>query len=75
MYLMAWPVHGTSGYDFIYLANEGLHPESENQKHFDALYTQVLGRPSDPDSHSVPNLILNAAGHANVARERGLCSD
>lgn len=46
---MAWPVHGTSGYDFTYLANE-VFIQSENQKHFDALYTQALGHPSDPDT-------------------------
>jgi (1->4)-alpha-D-glucan 1-alpha-D-glucosylmutase len=44
----AWPVHGTSGYDFTYLANE-VFIQSENEKHFDALYTQILGHPSDPD--------------------------
>jgi (1->4)-alpha-D-glucan 1-alpha-D-glucosylmutase len=46
---MEWPVHGTTGYDFIYLANE-VFIQSENQKHFDALYSQILGHPSDPDA-------------------------
>jgi (1->4)-alpha-D-glucan 1-alpha-D-glucosylmutase len=46
---MAWPVHGTSGYDFIYLANE-IFIQSENEKYFDALYAEILGHPSDPDT-------------------------
>jgi (1->4)-alpha-D-glucan 1-alpha-D-glucosylmutase len=43
-----WPVRGTSGYDFIYLAN-GIFIQSANEKRFDALYAQVLGYPADPD--------------------------
>ena len=45
----AWPVRGTSGYDFVYLAN-GIFIQSENQKSFDTLYTRILGHPADPDA-------------------------
>ncbi len=43
-----WPVRGTSGYDFVYLAN-GIFIQSANEKRFNVLYTQVLGHPADPD--------------------------
>ena len=43
-----WPVRGTSGYDFVYLAN-GIFIQSANEKRFNALYTQVLGHPADAD--------------------------
>jgi (1->4)-alpha-D-glucan 1-alpha-D-glucosylmutase len=43
-----WPVRGTSGYDFVYLAN-GISIQSANEKRFNALYAQVLGHPADPD--------------------------
>jgi (1->4)-alpha-D-glucan 1-alpha-D-glucosylmutase len=43
-----WPVRGTSGYDFVYLAN-GIFIQSANGKRFDVLYAQVLGHPADPD--------------------------
>jgi (1->4)-alpha-D-glucan 1-alpha-D-glucosylmutase len=43
-----WPVRGTSGYDFVYLAN-GIFIQKANEKRFDNLYTQVLGHPADPD--------------------------
>jgi (1->4)-alpha-D-glucan 1-alpha-D-glucosylmutase len=43
-----WPVRGTSGYDFVYLAN-GIFIQSANEKRFNALYAQVLGHPADPD--------------------------
>ncbi len=43
-----WPVRGTSGYDFVYLAN-GIFIQSANEKRFNALYNQVLGHPADPD--------------------------
>ena len=43
-----WPVRGTSGYDFIYLANN-IFIQSANEKRFNAIYAQVLGHPSDPD--------------------------
>jgi (1->4)-alpha-D-glucan 1-alpha-D-glucosylmutase len=45
----AWPVRGTSGYDFVYLAN-GIFIARENEKRFDALYTHLLGYRSDPDA-------------------------
>jgi (1->4)-alpha-D-glucan 1-alpha-D-glucosylmutase len=44
----AWPVRGTSGYDFVYLAN-GIFIQSTNEKRFNHIYAQVLGYPSDPD--------------------------
>jgi (1->4)-alpha-D-glucan 1-alpha-D-glucosylmutase len=43
-----WPVRGTSGYDFVYLAN-GIFIQSSNEKRFDAIYAQVLGHPVDAD--------------------------
>ena len=43
-----WPVRGTSGYDFVYLAN-GIFIQSANEKRFNALYAHVLGHPVDPD--------------------------
>ena len=43
-----WPVRGTSGYDFVYLAN-GIFIQSANEKRFNVLYNQVLGHPADPD--------------------------
>lgn len=44
----AWPVRGTSGYDFVYLANE-IFVLSANEKAFNTLYDQLLGHTSDPD--------------------------
>ncbi len=43
-----WPVRGTSGYDFVYLAN-GIFIQSANEKRFNAIYAQVLGHPADVD--------------------------
>jgi len=43
-----WPVRGTSGYDFVYLAN-GIFIQSANEKRFNVLYAKVLGHPVDPD--------------------------
>jgi (1->4)-alpha-D-glucan 1-alpha-D-glucosylmutase len=43
-----WPVRGTSGYDFVYLAN-GIFIQSANEKRFNVLYAQVLGHTVDPD--------------------------
>ncbi len=43
-----WPVHGTSGYDFVYFANN-IFIQRENAKAFDRLYERVLGRPMNPD--------------------------
>jgi (1->4)-alpha-D-glucan 1-alpha-D-glucosylmutase len=43
-----WPVRGTSGYDFVYLAN-GIFIQGANEKRFNILYAQVLGHPADPD--------------------------
>jgi (1->4)-alpha-D-glucan 1-alpha-D-glucosylmutase len=43
-----WPVRGTSGYDFVYLAN-GIFVQKANEKRFDAIYAHVLGHPADPD--------------------------
>jgi (1->4)-alpha-D-glucan 1-alpha-D-glucosylmutase len=44
----AWPVRGTSGYDFVYLAN-GIFIQSANEKRFSTLYAHVLGHQADPD--------------------------
>jgi (1->4)-alpha-D-glucan 1-alpha-D-glucosylmutase len=44
----AWPVRGTSGYDFVYLAN-GIFIQSANEKRFNNLYAHVLGHPADVD--------------------------
>ncbi len=43
-----WPVRGTSGYDFVYLANS-IFIQKANEKHFDDTYARVLGYPADPD--------------------------
>jgi (1->4)-alpha-D-glucan 1-alpha-D-glucosylmutase len=43
-----WPVHGTSGYDFVYFANN-IFIQRENVKAFDTLYARVLGRSPNPD--------------------------
>jgi (1->4)-alpha-D-glucan 1-alpha-D-glucosylmutase len=43
-----WPVRGTSGYDFVYLAN-GIFIQSANEKRFNALYSRVLGHTVEPD--------------------------
>jgi (1->4)-alpha-D-glucan 1-alpha-D-glucosylmutase len=43
-----WPVHGTSGYDFVYFANN-IFIQRENMKAFDALYERVLGHGMNPD--------------------------
>jgi (1->4)-alpha-D-glucan 1-alpha-D-glucosylmutase len=43
-----WPVRGTSGYDFVYLAN-GIFIQKANEKRFDAIYAHVLSYPADPD--------------------------
>ncbi|WP_446744322.1 malto-oligosyltrehalose synthase [Silvibacterium acidisoli] len=42
-----WPVQGTSGYVFTYLGNQ-VFIQQQNEKAFNTLYTQVLGRSSDP---------------------------
>jgi len=43
-----WPVHGTSGYDFVYFANN-IFIQNENQKAFDTFYDRLLGRGAQPD--------------------------
>ncbi len=43
-----WPVHGTSGYDFVYFANN-IFIQQENVKAFNTLYDRVLGRAAQPD--------------------------
>ena len=43
-----WPVHGTSGYDFVYFANN-IFIQGENAKAFDAIYDRLLGRGAHPD--------------------------
>jgi (1->4)-alpha-D-glucan 1-alpha-D-glucosylmutase len=43
-----WPVHGTSGYDFVYFANN-IFIQRESRKAFDALYERVLGYGMNPD--------------------------
>jgi (1->4)-alpha-D-glucan 1-alpha-D-glucosylmutase len=42
-----WPVCGTSGYDFIYFANQ-VFIDQENRKRFNDLYTKMIGRTADP---------------------------
>jgi len=42
-----WPVSGTSGYDFLHLANH-VFIQPQNEVKFTALYTRVLGREIDP---------------------------
>lgn len=44
----AWPVRGTTGYDFVYLANE-VFIQSANEGIFNSFYAEVLGHVSDPD--------------------------
>ena len=43
-----WPVHGTSGYDFVYFANN-IFIQRNNLKAFNTLYDRVLGHSTDPD--------------------------
>ena len=43
-----WPVHGTSGYDFVYFANN-IFIQRDNMKAFSALYDRVLGHSTNPD--------------------------
>lgn len=43
-----WPVRGTSGYDFIYLATQ-IFIQGQNEKQFDAFYSRILGEKQDPD--------------------------
>ena len=43
-----WPVHGTSGYDFVYFANN-IFIQRESLKAFNTLYDRVLGHPTNPD--------------------------
>jgi (1->4)-alpha-D-glucan 1-alpha-D-glucosylmutase len=43
-----WPVHGTSGYDFVYFANN-IFIQRESLKAFNTVYDRVLGRPANPD--------------------------
>ncbi|HEY3990277.1 MAG TPA: malto-oligosyltrehalose synthase [Acidobacteriaceae bacterium] len=43
-----WPVHGTSGYDFVYFANN-IFIQRENLKAFNTLYERVLGHSMNPD--------------------------
>ncbi|HEY8311722.1 MAG TPA: hypothetical protein VIG47_14255, partial [Gemmatimonadaceae bacterium] len=43
-----WPVHGTSGYDFVYFANN-IFIQRDNVKAFNTLYDRVLGHSTNPD--------------------------
>ncbi len=43
-----WPVSGTSGYDFIYFANQ-LFIQRENERHFDKIYEEATGNRASPD--------------------------
>lgn len=43
-----WPVSGTSGYDFVFLANE-IFIQSKNERLFDEIYWKVLGEKRHPD--------------------------
>lgn len=45
---LEWPVCGTSGYDFLHLANH-VFIQAQNESKFIALYTKLLGRQVDPD--------------------------
>jgi (1->4)-alpha-D-glucan 1-alpha-D-glucosylmutase len=42
-----WPVRGTTGYDFLHLANN-VFIQAQNEAKFTALYTKILGRELDP---------------------------
>ena len=42
-----WPVRGTSGYDFLHLANQ-IFIQAQNEEQFTALYAKLLGRTVDP---------------------------
>ncbi len=42
-----WPVRGTSGYDFVYSANQ-LFIRGRNRRRFTEFYEQLTGAPSDP---------------------------
>src|SRR5271155_5678689 len=42
-----WPVSGTTGYDFLHLANH-VFIQPQNESRFTALYTKLLGREVDP---------------------------
>lgn len=44
----AWPVSGTTGYDFAYLVN-GIFIREQSESRFDALYAQILGHPAIPE--------------------------
>ncbi|HZD76854.1 MAG TPA: malto-oligosyltrehalose synthase, partial [Acidobacteriaceae bacterium] len=43
-----WPVHGTSGYDFVYFANN-IFIQRDNLKAFNTLYDRLLGHSTNPD--------------------------
>lgn len=43
-----WAVSGTTGYDFLHLANQ-VFIEPRNEARFTALYAAILGREIDPD--------------------------
>ena len=43
-----WPVQGTSGYEFVYFANQ-VFIQQENRKRFSDLYAAFTGRTFDPD--------------------------
>ncbi|MCF8055956.1 MAG: malto-oligosyltrehalose synthase [Desulfocapsa sp.] len=65
----AWPVNGTTGYDFSNLLN-GLLLEAEAEKPMTALYHQFIGKRLDPDAllYNNKKLIIRAsmAGELNV---------
>jgi (1->4)-alpha-D-glucan 1-alpha-D-glucosylmutase len=43
-----WPVRGTTGYDFLHLANQ-VFIEPRNEARFTAIYAKILGHESNPD--------------------------
>lgn len=43
-----WPVNGTSGYDFIYFANQ-LFIDSRNERRFNEIYEEATGNRTSPD--------------------------
>lgn len=57
-----WPVHGSTGYDFVNHAN-GLFVARENAKAFDAIYTRFIGEKADFGEmvYDAKRLILRAS--------------
>lgn len=64
-----WPVHGTSGYEFLNMVN-GLFVKSDSEKSFEALYRRFVGQRTDFDelSYQCKRLIMRVsmAGELNL---------